>query len=229
MLTSVLNSHTGAIWKALTMSGLDSTSLCVARKAVTDGTIEEAELQQIMTLFRSSLPPDMCDPSSLGRIRSCTLLPIASAASICRSHGRSGASLAWLRAFSMPIPPSWEMQEQVEQDAANGEVDLVLEEQLLDEHGFEAESYTLAEELTQTVSFKDTVSDDVKLRQYALTPGRALREQMAKYIEHRTSVFAARRSGASVVNVTAEHDVSTAMLPTHVLSSALPAAGSHMH
>ena len=90
----------GAIWKALNNSGLQSTSLCCARKAVDAGHISEAELSQILSVFKGALPADICDPSSLGRVRACTLLPIATAASVCRTHGRSPASLAWLRAFS---------------------------------------------------------------------------------------------------------------------------------
>ena len=57
------------------------------------------DIAQIMTVFKQALPADVCDPSSLGRIRFCTLLPLATAAVVCRQHGRSGASMAWLRAF----------------------------------------------------------------------------------------------------------------------------------
>ena len=89
----------GAIWKVLNVAGLGSTSLCCSKKAVSDGVLLAAEFAQIMTVFKEALPPDVCDPSSLGRIRFCTLLPLATAAVVCRQHGRSGASMAWLRAF----------------------------------------------------------------------------------------------------------------------------------
>ena len=69
----------GAIWKVLNVSGLGSTALNCARKPVTDGLLTEAEFGQIMTVFKQALPPEHCDPSSLGRIRFCTLLPIATA------------------------------------------------------------------------------------------------------------------------------------------------------
>ena len=42
--------------------------------------ITDAEFTQIMTAFKQALPVDIADPSSLGRIRSCTLLPVATAA-----------------------------------------------------------------------------------------------------------------------------------------------------
>ena len=67
-----------------------------------------------------------------------TLLPMATAALVCRQHGRSPASLAWLRAFSQSVPDSWLLHEQQERDAANGEENLLLEE-LLDDQSFEVE------------------------------------------------------------------------------------------
>jgi hypothetical protein len=128
----------GAIWKVLNLSGLSSTSLCCTRKAVNDGVLLEAEFTQIMQVFKAALPAEMCDPSSLGRIRFCTVLPVATAALICRQHGRSPTSLAWLRAFSQSVPDSWVLHEQAEQDAANGEANLVLLDQL-DDQSFEVE------------------------------------------------------------------------------------------
>ena len=83
-----------------------------------------------MSAFKEALPAEVCDPSSLGRIRSCTLLPLATAAVVCRQHGRSGASMAWLRAFSQPIPDAWGLHEEAEINAANLEMDLVLQDQL---------------------------------------------------------------------------------------------------
>ena len=150
----------GAIWKALNISGLSSTSLCCMRKAVEEGYLEEEELPQIMAAFKAALPPDVCDPSSLGRIRSCTLLPTATAAVVCRQHGRSGASMAWLRAFSQPIPDAWELHEQAEQDRANLQVDLVLQdklEALEAEQHFEVEELSFREELMTMPVFSAVV------------------------------------------------------------------------
>eukprot|EP00966_Prymnesium_polylepis_P300128 6935898-Prymnesium_polylepis.1 len=57
-----------------------------------------------MIEFKSSLPADMVDPSSLGRIDNCTIMPIDAAATIVRTFGRSGAAMAWLCAFNQPVP-----------------------------------------------------------------------------------------------------------------------------
>ena len=56
----------GAIWKALSQSGLGSTSLCCAKQAVTDQLVLPAEFEQIMAIFKEALPPDV-DPSSAPR------------------------------------------------------------------------------------------------------------------------------------------------------------------
>jgi integrase len=194
---------TGAIWKALNNSGLQSTSLLCCRKAVNEHHLLDAELQQIMETFKASLPAGMCDPSALGRIRSCTLLPLATAAAVCRQHGRSPASMAFLRAFSQQVPTGWELQEEAEEDAANGVYDYVLHDKL-DDHGFEAEDLSIAQELTQVTEFVDLAEDETKLRSYALTPTANLKRQLAAFVSHRTATFAARRSGGAIQSASAE-------------------------
>ena len=57
----------GAIWKALSQSGLGGTSLCCSKKAVNDGLLLADEFAQIMTVFKNAIPADATDPSSLGR------------------------------------------------------------------------------------------------------------------------------------------------------------------
>ena len=194
---------TGAIWKALNNTGLQSTSLLCDRKAVNNNVILDPELQELMTTFKASLPAGQHDPSALGRIRSCTLLPLATAAAVCRQYGRSAASMGFLRAFNQQVPTGWELQDEAEQDAADGVYDPELSDKL-DEHGFEVEELSIAQELTQVPEFVDTVDDETKLRAYALTPTASLKQQLAGYISHRTATFAARRSGGAVQSVSAE-------------------------
>ena len=112
----------GPIWKALHGAGLGSTSLCVSKKTVQDGLLTEGEYKQILVAFKQALPADQCDPSSLGRIRTCTLIPSATAAAVCRQHGRSPASMAWLRAFSEVVPLAWSLREEQEANEAANEV-----------------------------------------------------------------------------------------------------------
>ena len=201
----------GAIWKTLNMSGLQSTSLCCSRKVVDDGHLLEAEFQQIMQVFKDALPADVCDPSSFGRIRSCTVLPVATAAAVCRAHGRSPASTAWLTAFSQSVPQAWELHDQAEQDAANGEVDLVLQDQLeqleADQH-FEVEELSFRDELITTMPpFPTVAADEQRMKTYILqrVPP-ILKSELGQFIAYRTATFAARRQGGAVQSITVEGD-----------------------
>ena len=91
----------GPIWKVMNAAGIGSTTMTINKAAVTAGTITEAEFKAIMDTFKSELPADVVDPCSLGRIRNCTILPLAAAATVVRTFGRSAASMAWLRAWGV--------------------------------------------------------------------------------------------------------------------------------
>ena len=130
---------------------------------------------------------------------------MATAAALARTFGRSVGSTAFLRAFSQPVPDSWELHAEAEANAANNVLDFVLEDKIA-ELDYEAEELTLAEELTQAVTFKDHAEDVLSLRTYALTPTRSLRDQLAAYVAHRTRTFAARRAGGAVVSASADQD-----------------------
>eukprot|EP00966_Prymnesium_polylepis_P161580 3734284-Prymnesium_polylepis.1 len=79
-------------------AGIGSTTMAVNKAAVTTGTtcITDAEYTALIEAFKSALPADVVDPSSLGRIRNCTIIPLAAAATVVRTFGRSPASMAWL-------------------------------------------------------------------------------------------------------------------------------------
>ena len=148
----------------------------------------------------------MVDPSSLGRIRNCTIIPVAAAASIVRTFGRLGPSMAWLRAFNQPVPQAWQLVEEQEENDAAGEADLVLNEQL-DEQGFEAEDLSFADELTMMATFSTDQEDDERLKTYILqrVPP-LLKSDLDMYLLARTATFAARRQGGAVQSISAESD-----------------------
>eukprot|EP00966_Prymnesium_polylepis_P218132 5048565-Prymnesium_polylepis.1 len=94
----------GPIWKAMNAAGIGSTTMTINKAAVMAGLVTDDEFKAIMDTFKSALPADVVDPCSLGRIRNCTILPLAAAATVVRTFGRSPASMAWLRALSQPVP-----------------------------------------------------------------------------------------------------------------------------
>ena len=196
----------GPIWKLMNQSGMGSTAMPVNKASTTSGVLTDAEYTALMAEFRSSLPGDMVDPSSLGRIRNCTIIPVAAAASIVRTFGRSGPSMAWLRAFNQPVPQAWQLVEEQEENDAAGEADLVLNEQL-DEQGFEAEDFSFADELTMMATFSTDQEDDERLKTYILqrVPP-LLKSDLDLYLLARTATFAARRHGGAVQSISAESD-----------------------
>jgi hypothetical protein len=70
----------GPIWKAMNAAGIGSTTMTINKAAVTAGLVTDDEFKAIMDTFKSALPADVVDPCSLGRIRNCTILPLAAAA-----------------------------------------------------------------------------------------------------------------------------------------------------
>jgi len=201
-----IEGSSGPLWKLLNQTGMSSTTLSICKQSVTAGTITDTEYNAIMSEFKASLPSDMVDPSSLGRIRHCTILPIAAAATIVRNFGRSGAAIAWLRAFNQPVPQAWELREEQEANEAASEVDLLLNDQL-DELGFEAEDMSFADELKQMAVFSTDGEDEERLKTYILerVPS-VLKSDLDAYILHRTATFAARRQGGAVQSISAEAD-----------------------
>ena len=201
-----LEGSSGPIWKLMNRAGIGSTALSVTQKSVWSDLITNEEYASIMHVFKESLPSDVVDPSSLGRIRCCTLLPLAAAATDVRSYGRSAASMAWLRAVSQPIPHAWELREEQEANAAAGVVDLVLNEQI-DTNDYEAEDLSFAQELTTMQPFSSDANDEQRLKTYTLQrvpPG--LKNELDTYLVYRTETFAARRQGGAVKSISAETD-----------------------
>ena len=201
-----IEGSSGPIWKLMNQAGIGSTAMLINKAATTAGIVTGAEFDALMSEFRSSIPGDMADPASLGLIRNCTIIPVAAAASIVRTFGRSGPSMAWLRAFNQPVPMAWQLLAEQEGNDAAGEADLVLDEKL-DEQGFEAEDLSFADELTMMATFSTDQEDDERLKTYILqrVPP-LLKSDLDMYLLARTATFAARRQGGAVQSISAESD-----------------------
>ena len=153
------------------------------------------------------------DPSSVGRIRSFTIVPVTTAAAVARSFGRSPASMSFLRALAQPVPQVWELHEQAEADEANHEVDLLLQEHLEGAQDVEIEEVeSFAQELQTMAPFTGKAEEEGKMKAYAMTkPPAMLTSQLSKYVASRTAVFDARQSGSTVVSVTVEGDTQSVL------------------
>ena len=98
---------TGVIFKMLQRIGLGPTSWVIGSAAVTRGEISQANAEFIICTFRELLPSKE-DPLLNVRTRIVSLIPVASAVTICRERGRSPESIAFLRTFAplevLPFP-----------------------------------------------------------------------------------------------------------------------------
>lgn len=204
-------STSGAIWKILNSTGLGSTALQVNGAAIATAQVTQGEFDELMNCFKASMVG--VDPCSVGRIRSFTLIPVTSAAAVARTFGRSISSLSFLRALAMPVPQAWELQEQAEGDAENGEVDLVLQEQLESNQSLEVEEVeSFAEELQLMAPFAADANEEGKMRHYAISnPPAMLTSELKQYVASRMAVFDAHRSGSAVVSVTVEGDAQSVL------------------
>ena len=105
----------GAVNKLLNKVGLGPTAWVINAAAVANEEISQAHADFVISTFRDLLPSNS-DAVLGGRTRNVTLLPVASAASICRTRGRSPTTIAFLRACApQEVPRSWELQERAEE------------------------------------------------------------------------------------------------------------------
>jgi hypothetical protein len=198
----------GPIWKLLNATGMGATALQVSKVSVTKSLLTQPEFDQLLVTFKQHLPSDVIDPSSLGRIRVCTLLPLATASALARAFGRSAAATAFLTAFSQPVPESWQLLDQQAANEAAGEEDLVLNDKL-DDLNWEAEEMTFAQELTSMPTFQAVADDEQRMATYILRPhfiSSTLKSELTAYLSFRTATFAARRQGGAVQSISAEAD-----------------------
>ena len=56
----------GPIWKVMNQAGIGATTLAICKANVVSGLITDAEYNPLLDVFKSALPADVVDPSSLG-------------------------------------------------------------------------------------------------------------------------------------------------------------------
>ena len=198
----------GPIWKLLNATGMGATALQVSKVSVTNTLLTQPEFDRLLVTFKQHLPSDVIDPSSLGRIRVCALLPLATASALARAFGHSAAATAFLTAFSQPVPESWQLLDQQAANEAAGNEDLLLNDKL-DDLNWEAEELSFAQELTSMPTFQAVADDEQRMATYILRPhliSSTLKSELNAYISFRTATFAARRQGGAVQSISAEAD-----------------------
>ena len=155
----------------------------------------------------------LVDVEARARVRKASICPLTILVAALTEYGRCDATTAILTACNK-LPTRWAKEIESEANAANNEVDLVLEMELhesedCDEHA----DLDLAHELLMTVLPYDAADDDTaKVSNSALDPvPQRVADQLAAYEQHRMAPFNRHRTGAQVVTLTVESDKSNAL------------------
>ena len=202
----------GAVNKLLNKVGLGLTAWVINAAAVTNSEISQVHADFVISTFRDLLPSNS-DAVLGGRTRNVTLIPIASAASICRTRGRSPTTIAFLRACApQEVPRSWQIQEQAEA-LEDDEVDPLLEDDLAEAEDADAD-VAFADELQAGgfASYNATAADETNAREYGLKTSEIpanLKGEADKYIAFKVQPLEARRASTAVVESTAQADLNS--------------------
>ena len=202
----------GAVYKLLNKEGLGSTAWLLNAAAVANAELTQAHADFILVTFKELLLSGS-DVILGGRTRNVTLIPIASAAAICRTRGRSPVTIAFLRACApQQVPRSWQLQEQAEA-LEEDEADPVLDDDLAEAEDADAD-LPFADELQACgfASYNATAADETKAREYGLKGSEIpvnLGREADKYIAFKVAPLEARRASTAVAETTAQSDLNS--------------------
>lgn len=157
----------------------------------------------------------LVDPEARARVRKASIVPLSIVCAALTEYGRCDATSAILLALHK-LPKKWRLEAEMELNAANGELDLVLEDELkqLEEEPEEMADIDLATELLTTpLPYADSVEDATKTRNMALAPvPTVVEQQLSAYAAFRQEPFNRFRStGGPVEPITVDSDKANAL------------------
>ena len=115
----------GALLKLLGRISMSKSTLTLTSRSVGDGVVEQAEWDQIISLFRSTLD----GTENPRKAKNVALIPTSVASAAAQSYGRNPHTVALLKGISS-VPRQWALLEEKEELAQNNEMDLLLEEKI---------------------------------------------------------------------------------------------------
>jgi hypothetical protein len=143
-------------------------------------------------------------------VRQVALLATNHIPAICRQFGRCEKTVGLMRALLQPMPPLWVALAEQEENDANLEHDLLLQDQI-EELELEEESCHLATELCASfVPLTGDKEDDEKAKTWTLpSVPAALKTELESYTVFRTEPLQRQRLGSCVVDTTVGSDKAT--------------------
>ena len=203
ILYGVNDRTTGAFNVLLQRHTLQDSILVVEKAAVDKQMITEEERGNVMESFKLLL-----DVSARNRVKRCSLVPTSVVASACQHFGRCNATVKILQSIGSQ-PRQWELQAEQEENEANLQVDLVLNEELAE---LEEEEVHIATELVQMVEYEIAEEDETKAESTKLDRiPPALVKELEDYVAFRCEPLNRLRTGAAVVDTTVGNDKATVL------------------
>eukprot|EP00966_Prymnesium_polylepis_P309511 7151471-Prymnesium_polylepis.1 len=174
------------------------------KASIAEGLVSPQEFATLISLLTETLPLE-----SRGRVRNATLVPLNLVPVLCQKLGRSQRTRDLLAALQQPLPRLWAAQEEAEANAHDGELDLVLEEEIEE---LEEEEAHFATELVQMAPFASDEADEEKAKSWRLerVPNALVRE-LQEFVDYRSSPLNRQRDGSCVVDSTVGADKRTCL------------------
>ena len=108
----------GVFYQLMQRHSLESTIFRVDKACVEEDYLTAGDFNAILAAFKMACVPDV---EKRGRVRQCSLVPVAAAVSALTAFGHTPETSAVLRAFKS-LPRAWKLVEQKEEHDRNNEV-----------------------------------------------------------------------------------------------------------
>ena len=108
----------GVFYQLMQRHSLESTIFRVDKACVEEDYLTAGEFNSVLAAFKTAC---VADVEKRGRVRQCSLVPVAAAVSALTAHGHTPETSAVLRALKS-LPKAWKLVEQKEEHDRNNEV-----------------------------------------------------------------------------------------------------------
>ena len=199
---------TGAFANHLSRCTMRDAVLVAEKRCVEAGTLTDDEVKLALDEMKR-----LVDAEAKGRVRKASLVPVTVCCASLTEFGRTDATSALLKAMNK-LPKKWQMEIEHEANLANGQLDLVLEEELhdIEEDGCDehAEVTLLHELVADFEPYAEVEEDNLKVAKLqTLSP--ALKKELAEWRAFRSSPLNRLRVGTKVAEMTHESEAATVL------------------
>jgi hypothetical protein len=215
----------GVFYQLMQRHSLESTIFRVDKACVEEDYLTAGDFNAILAAFKMACVPDV---EKRGRVRQCSLVPVAAAVSALTAFGHTPETSGVLKALKS-LPKSWKLVEQKEEHDRNNEVcltpcrpapspmvnspafppssqiDPLIDDQIEEAQDENLEDYSFMHELVlEFVCWEASAEDDAKIPAIAVTDRSPLAKQLQELESFRCSKLNRFRAGSAVQRSTCE-------------------------